>query len=123
MAKNIVVCCDGTANEFAKDNTNVVKLYYALEQDSAAPCDLLPSRAWNDGASWGADDVCAKFTKLLGMALGYGSFEGHSGRVHVLMERFEPGDKMFRLGFSRGAYTVRAVASLLSDVWTDPVWQ
>ena len=35
MAKNIVICCDGTANEFAADNTNVVKLYYALEQDQA----------------------------------------------------------------------------------------
>jgi hypothetical protein len=30
MAKNIVVCCDGTANEFARDKTNVVKLLYAF---------------------------------------------------------------------------------------------
>jgi len=26
MARNIVLCCDGTANEFASHNTNVVKL-------------------------------------------------------------------------------------------------
>jgi uncharacterized protein (DUF2235 family) len=30
--KNIVVCCDGTANEFAEDRTNVVKLTYTLQQ-------------------------------------------------------------------------------------------
>ena len=30
--KNIVVCCDGTANEFAGDRTNVVKLTYTLQQ-------------------------------------------------------------------------------------------
>ena len=35
MGRNIVICCDGTANEFARDRTNVVKLYYTLEQDSA----------------------------------------------------------------------------------------
>jgi uncharacterized protein (DUF2235 family) len=26
MPKNIVICCDGTANEFAAHNTNVVKM-------------------------------------------------------------------------------------------------
>src|SRR4051812_45272061 len=35
MPKNVVVCCDGTANEFAKHNTNVVKLYSMLQHDSA----------------------------------------------------------------------------------------
>ena len=31
MAKNIVVCCDGTGNEFVADNnSNVVKLYSTL---------------------------------------------------------------------------------------------
>src|SRR2546426_3596677 len=34
MSKNVVICCDGTANEFAKNNTNVVKLYSTLIQDS-----------------------------------------------------------------------------------------
>ena len=33
MTKNVVVCCDGTANEFAEDRTNVVKLFYTLVQD------------------------------------------------------------------------------------------
>ena len=33
MPKNIVVCCDGTANEFARDRTNVVKLFYTLIHD------------------------------------------------------------------------------------------
>jgi len=33
MGKNVVLCCDGTANEFARNNTNVVKLYATLEQD------------------------------------------------------------------------------------------
>ena len=30
MAKNIVICCDGTANEFAENDTNVWKIYSTL---------------------------------------------------------------------------------------------
>lgn len=33
MPKNLVVCCDGTANEFAQDRTNVLKLFSALAQN------------------------------------------------------------------------------------------
>jgi uncharacterized protein (DUF2235 family) len=33
MPKNIVVCCDGTANEFKRDRTNVVKLFATLVKD------------------------------------------------------------------------------------------
>jgi uncharacterized protein (DUF2235 family) len=33
MSRNVVVCCDGTANEFAVDRTNVVKLFFTLIND------------------------------------------------------------------------------------------
>ena len=33
MAKNIVVCCDGTGNEYGDHNSNVVKLYSVLKLD------------------------------------------------------------------------------------------
>ena len=36
MPKNVVVCCDGTANEFALHNTNIVKLYSTLTVASIA---------------------------------------------------------------------------------------
>jgi len=36
MAKNLIVCCDGTANEFTRDRTNVVKLFYTLIKDPIA---------------------------------------------------------------------------------------
>ena len=35
MSKNIVVCCDGTANQFAEDRTNVVKLHSVLQQNDS----------------------------------------------------------------------------------------
>jgi uncharacterized protein (DUF2235 family) len=30
VPKNIVICCDGTGNEFSDHNSNVVKLYSTL---------------------------------------------------------------------------------------------
>jgi T6SS, Phospholipase effector Tle1-like, catalytic domain len=33
VPKNLVLCCDGTANEFAQDRTNVVKLFFTLARD------------------------------------------------------------------------------------------
>ena len=33
MGRNVVVCCDGTANEFASDHTNVLKLFRVLDCD------------------------------------------------------------------------------------------
>ena len=31
MGTNLVLCCDGTSNEFSRDNTNVVRLFQVLE--------------------------------------------------------------------------------------------
>jgi hypothetical protein len=35
MAKNIVICCDGTGNEFGESKSNVVKLYKMLVYDAS----------------------------------------------------------------------------------------
>jgi uncharacterized protein (DUF2235 family) len=32
MGKNIVLCCDGTGNQFGRETSNVVKLYRTLDQ-------------------------------------------------------------------------------------------
>ena len=32
--KNIVVCCDGTGNEYGHDNTNVVETYVIVPKDA-----------------------------------------------------------------------------------------
>ncbi|HTY58261.1 MAG TPA: DUF2235 domain-containing protein, partial [Bacteroidota bacterium] len=33
MPRNIVICCDGTNNEFGSRNTNVVRLIQSLDRD------------------------------------------------------------------------------------------
>jgi hypothetical protein len=34
MPRNIVVCCDGTGNEYGSANSNVVKLYWTLSAEN-----------------------------------------------------------------------------------------
>ena len=52
-------------------------------------------------------------TKVLGMAIGYGLESDVRDAYVFIMRNYELGDRLYMFGFSRGAYTVRAVASLL----------
>lgn len=34
LGRNLIICCDGTNNEFGAENTNVVRLIQALDRNS-----------------------------------------------------------------------------------------
>ncbi len=113
MPKNIVVCCDGTANEFAKDNTNVVKLYSTLVHDRPAQRTYYHPGIGTMEPPGVLTPLRRRLTRALGMAVG-AFLENDIRDAYVfLMNTYEPNDKVFFFGFSRGAYTVRAVASLI----------
>jgi uncharacterized protein (DUF2235 family) len=113
MSKNVVLCCDGTANEFAKHHTNVLKLYGAIRHDRDTQVTYYHPGLGTMEPAGALTTLARKTTKLLGMALGYGLSDDVRDAYVFLMRHYEPGDKVFFFGFSRGAYTVRAVASLL----------
>nr|WP_162560759.1 DUF2235 domain-containing protein [Methylobacterium durans] len=100
--KNIVVCCDGTANEFAADRTNVVKLFSALTHDPSEQVayyhpglgTMEPAGALTRPVRWA--------TRLLGKAVGYGLAADIRDAYVYIMEQYEPGDRVFLFGFSRG---------------------
>jgi uncharacterized protein (DUF2235 family) len=113
MPKNVVLCCDGTANEFAQDRTNVVKLFFTLVHDpDRQVCFYHPGLGTMEppGALTGAS---REVTKLLGKAIGLGLEDDIRDAYAFLMNHFEEGDRVYLFGFSRGAYTVRAVAAVL----------
>jgi uncharacterized protein (DUF2235 family) len=113
MARNIVICCDGTANEFAIDRTNVIKLYSVLVQDPAVQLTYYHPGIGTMEPAGALTPLARRVTKLLGKAVGYGLLTDVQDAFRFLMRHFEPGDRLFLFGFSRGAYTVRAVAALL----------
>jgi|ERR1041385_3418033 uncharacterized protein (DUF2235 family) len=113
MPKNVVVCCDGTNGEFRLRNTNVVRLFELLEQDPARQVAFYDPGLGTMGAPGTWTKLTQEWTKLLGLAFGFG-LPDHIGTAYRhLAEYWEPGDRIFLFGFSRGAYTVRALAALL----------
>ena len=112
LPRNVVLCCDGTANEFARHNTNVVKLYSILPRGDTQVSYYHPGLGTME-PSGALTTLARRTTKLLGMAVGYGLANDIRDAYVFLMRNYVPGDRIFFFGFSRGAYTVRAVASLL----------
>lgn len=53
------------------------------------------------------------WTRLLGLAFGYGVKRNVVEAYTFIMRHWKPGDRIFLVGFSRGAYTVRAVSGML----------
>lgn len=106
MPKNLVLCSDGTGNSGSKAlGTNVWRIYEAVAK--VAPTQQ--ETYYDDGV--GTDDF--KLLKILGGAFGIGLERNVIQAYSFLIRRFEPGDKIFLFGFSRGAFTVRVLANLL----------
>lgn len=111
--KNIVLCLDGTSNQFALNRTNVVKLFSLLDQDPARQAVYYKPGVGTMPPPGALTWLTQKLTLLLGLAFGYGLKADIRDAYVFLMNSYEPGDRVYIFGFSRGAYTARAVASLL----------
>ena len=110
MTKKIVVCCDGTSNEYGADNTNVVGVFEAMVRDEHQ------IGFYDPGV--GTFDPLGRFIgkrvgKLLGDAFGWGLQQNIEDAYEYLMNRYEPEDELYLFGFSRGAFTVRSLAGML----------
>jgi uncharacterized protein (DUF2235 family) len=113
MPKNVVVCCDGTGNEFGETNSNVVKLYSVLVQDPSTQVAYYHPGLGTMGAAGALSRLSRWWTKVKGLAFGYGLVDNIGDAYIYLMQTYEPGDSVYLFGFSRGAYTVRALAAML----------
>lgn len=113
MPKNIVVCCDGTGNEFGDHNSNVVKLYATLEVDGRQQVAYYHPGVGTMGAPAARNRISKAWSMAMGLAFGAGLLENVADAYRYLMNTFEDGDQVFLFGFSRGAYTARALAGVL----------
>jgi len=113
MPKNIVICCDGTGNEFGEHNSNVVKLYSTLIIDGHTQVGYYHPGVGTMGAPTATNRVSKAWSVVMGLAFGGGLLANVGDAYRYLMDTYEDGDKIFIFGFSRGAYTVRALAGVL----------
>lgn len=116
MSRNLVICCDGTNNSFDKAQTNVLRLTRSLVQDPQHQLvyydpgvGTLPEHQF-----WSR--VGKRLSIIAQLALGAGLDRNVEQAYTYLMQTWEPGDRVFLFGFSRGAYTVRVLASMLHNL-------
>jgi uncharacterized protein (DUF2235 family) len=113
MAKNIVICCDGTGNEFGDHNSNVVKLYSTLIIDGRRQVGYYHPGVGTMGAPGAHNKISETWSVVMGLAFGAGLLANVGDAYRYLMNVYEDGDRVYLFGFSRGAYTVRALAGVI----------
>jgi len=102
MAKNIVLCADGTGNKGGyTPDSNVFKIYEAIDLYD----DEVEQIAFYDN---GVGTQTVKYIRALSGALGFGFEANVCDLYEYLARHYDPGDKIYMFGFSRGAATIRA---------------
>jgi uncharacterized protein (DUF2235 family) len=115
VGKNIVICLDGTGNEVkAKGATNVFKIVELLDlTDPARQVAYYEPGVGTFAAPSAWSWTARKLSRLGGLALGHGIRQNLGEAYTFLINTWQPGDKVFVFGFSRGAYTARALCGML----------
>ncbi len=138
-SRSIVILCDGTSNRPDQQEdgeaaaTNVWKLYKALGCDetqvtwyqagvgsdtSSTAAEVRRTKAVlaSVGANPGSQVAAygGRILRLFEGAFGSGISEGIVNGYTEIVRQYRPGDRIYLIGFSRGAYTARCIAGVIS---------
>lgn len=110
---------DGTGNMLGNNrDTNVVKLFRAVDKTPEAR-----QIAYYDPGVGSANDFPAvdpvgtrlrRAAQIVGLALGGGVFDNIAEGYRFLADNYRDGDRICIFGFSRGAFTARAVGGMVN---------
>ena len=130
MPKNLIFCADGTWNGPGGDDmtdkaTNVFRLFVNLDGEDDPGSTLLADEQERNLQRDGAIAQSAKYlhgvgdsrnplVRLLGGTVGAGLIARIVRGYTYLSRNYRPGDRIFIVGFSRGAYTARALAGMIA---------
>lgn len=115
--KRIVVCCDGTWNEPDKQPTNVIKIAHHLKPETTDGVQQVVFYDQGVGTQGSLD-------RYIGGATGRGVEKNVLDAYRFIVHNYDARDKdehgsddeIYLFGFSRGAYTARAVAGMIHAV-------
>jgi len=121
LPKNILIFSDGTGQVggLRPDQrlSNVYKMYRAMRPGPSSPIKPSEQVCFYD-PGLGAGEVGGltfkRVRSILSAAVGTGIDENVIDCYEKIISYYEPGDRVMLFGFSRGAYTVRAVANVMN---------
>ena len=113
MSKRIVIACDGTWNRPDQIHggevtpSNVTKLALAVAEDDGGIAQCV---FYERGVGTGGF-----VDRIGGGAVGIGLSRNVLAPYRFLVQQYVPGDDLYLLGFSRGAFTARSLAGLIGN--------
>lgn len=106
--KRLIMCCDGTWNTAQQScPTNVERICKTIAPADAGGVPQVVS--YHDGVG------AKRWERLRGGAFGFGLSRNVQDTYRFLVDNYEPGDELYLIGFSRGAYTARSTAGLVRN--------
>lgn len=112
--RRLIICCDGTWNTPDDEDrgkrkpTNITKISRAVLPIDSNNVSQIVYYDEGVGTSWGQ--------KLIGGITGFGLSQNVLEAYRFLAHNYIDGDEIYLFGFSRGAYTVRSLAGLISRI-------
>jgi len=110
MLNNIVICCDGTWNRPEQNSSdcasNVLKLSRLVNSQNGG---ILQQVFYDWGLGSYHDTLRAGMT-------GYGLDKNVLDAYRYIVHNYNDQSQLFLFGFSRGAYTVRALSGLINNI-------
>uniref|UniRef100_A0A8H8CPW0 T6SS Phospholipase effector Tle1-like catalytic domain-containing protein n=1 Tax=Psilocybe cubensis TaxID=181762 RepID=A0A8H8CPW0_PSICU len=104
--RNLIVCIDGTDNQFGDKNTNVIELY-----------NLILKGVEHNQRTWYNSGIGTYYiSHKIDSAVAWNFEKTILGAYRWLSDNYEPGDRIFLFGFSRGAFQVRALSAMINKV-------
>ncbi|WP_308874813.1 DUF2235 domain-containing protein [Thiothrix subterranea] len=125
MSRNLLIFADGTSMiggvHLEETTTNIFKLYRATRSGADSPIDRTQQLAFYHAGlgaksqdSGSLPNPLKALRRLTSLAMGAGITEHVIDCYETILRHYQPGDRIFLFGFSRGAYTVRNLAGVLN---------
>lgn len=117
--KRLIICCDGTWQSSVSSTKNVPSNVTRLARAFSRTGKDADGRVWQQivhyDAGIGTGDLSREERNRQG-GFGIGFVGNVIESYNFIVLNYAPGDQIFCFGFSRGAYTARAVAGLVNDI-------
>jgi uncharacterized protein (DUF2235 family) len=119
VSKRLIICCDGTWQSSVSGTKNVPSNITRLSRSFARVGFDTNGKVWQQivhyDAGIGTGDLTREEKDRQG-SFGIGFVGNVIEAYNFIVLNYAPGDQIFCFGFSRGAYTARAVAGLVNDI-------
>ncbi len=116
MSKRIILCIDGTNNSPDSGRTNVSRFMRMLSKTSKEQVVYYQPGVGTLDPDRPGSKFVAKLRRIRDLAFASLIYRHVQSAYRYLMSEFEEGDDLYIIGFSRGAYTSRVLAGMLSKI-------